>query len=63
MSKLRIGTGGVPLSSKSRSTLAGIERIAELGLEHMELEFVRGVKMGEDTAKDVRKTKEENNVS
>jgi hypothetical protein len=25
-------TGGVPLSAKSRSTEAGIERIAELGL-------------------------------
>jgi len=30
--ELLFGTGGVPVSAKSRSTEAGIERIAELGL-------------------------------
>jgi deoxyribonuclease-4 len=33
-----------------RSTISGIERIAELGLGCMEIEFVRGVKMSEQTA-------------
>jgi deoxyribonuclease-4 len=42
---LLFGTGGVPLSAASRSTEAGIERIAELGLDCMEVEFVQGVKM------------------
>jgi deoxyribonuclease-4 len=42
---LLFGTGGVPVSAKSRSTEAGIERIAELGLGCMEVEFVKGVKM------------------
>jgi deoxyribonuclease IV len=42
---LLFGTGGVPVSAKSRSTEAGIERIAELGLGCMEVEFVQGVKM------------------
>ena len=48
--ELLFGTGGVPLSAESRSTEAGIERIAELGLGCMEVEFVRGVKMSPDVA-------------
>jgi deoxyribonuclease IV len=47
---LLFGTGGVPLSAKSHSTEAGIERIAELGLGCMEVEFVQGVKMSPDVA-------------
>lgn len=48
---LLFGTGGVPLSARATSTEAGIERIAELGLGCMEVEFVRGVHMKEDTAR------------
>ena len=48
---LFFGTGGVPRSSKSRSTLDGIERISELGLGCMEVEFVQGVKMGPQSAR------------
>jgi len=48
--ELLFGTGGVPVSAKLRSTEAGIERIAELGLGCMEVEFVRGVKMSPDVA-------------
>ena len=48
--ELLFGTGGVPLSAKSRSTEAGIERIAELGLGCMEVEFVQGVKMTPEVA-------------
>jgi deoxyribonuclease-4 len=47
---LLFGTGGVPLSAESRSTEAGIERIAELGLGCMEVEFVQGVKMSPQVA-------------
>lgn len=47
---LLFGTGGVPLSAESRSTEAGIERIAELGLGCMEVAFVQGVKMSPDVA-------------
>lgn len=49
-SELLFGTGGVPVSAKSRSTEAGIERIAELGLGCMEVEFVQGVKMNPQAA-------------
>ncbi|HUW45861.1 MAG TPA: TIM barrel protein [Dehalococcoidia bacterium] len=48
--ELLFGTGGVPVSAKLRSTEAGIERIAELGLGCMEVEFVQGVKMSPKVA-------------
>jgi deoxyribonuclease-4 len=56
MPGLLFGTAGVPHSSKEKTTVAGIERIAELGLGCMELEFVQGVKMGEASARVVAKT-------
>ncbi len=49
---LLFGTGGTPHSAKPPGTsIDGIRRIAELGLGCMELEFVQGVKMGEDGAR------------
>ncbi len=48
-------TAGVPLSSPKSSTEAGLMRVRELGLDGMELEFVRGVRMGEKKAEKVRK--------
>ena len=56
MSGLLFGTAGIPHSTKSPSTTVGIERIAELGLGCMEMEFVRGVKMGEAGARLVAET-------
>ncbi len=47
MAGLLFGTAGVPRSTVNTSTVGGIERIAELGLGCMEVEFVRGVRMGE----------------
>ena len=48
--ELLFGTGGIPVSAKLPSTEAGIERIAELGLGCMEVEFVRGVNMSSEAA-------------
>ncbi|MCZ7382487.1 MAG: TIM barrel protein [Candidatus Methanoperedens sp.] len=53
MENLLFGTAGTPLSSKGNDSLSGIKRVHELGLGCMELEFVRGVKMGEKTAQKV----------
>ena len=39
---LLFGTAGIPRSTKIKSTQSGIERIAELRLGGMEMEFVRG---------------------
>jgi deoxyribonuclease-4 len=56
MSDLVFGTAGTPHSSKGPSTADGIERIAELGLGCMEMEFVRRASMGESTARIVAET-------
>ncbi|ADC64348.1 Xylose isomerase domain protein TIM barrel [Ferroglobus placidus DSM 10642] len=57
------GTAGVPNSAKNRSTEGGVERIAELKLDAMEVEFVRGVRMKEEAAKAVREKAEELEVT
>jgi len=51
MDGLLFGTAGTPRSTRNQTTIDGIERIAELGLDCMELEFVRGVRMGEGSAR------------
>lgn len=53
---LLFGTAGVPKTAAGTSTLAGIRHIAAVGLDCQEIEFVKGVKMGPDTADDIRKT-------
>lgn len=50
---LLFGTAGTPGSSRGTDSISGIKRVHELGLGCMELEFVRGVKMGEKTARKV----------
>jgi len=50
---LIFGTAGAPISSKPPTTEGGIERVAELGLGCMEVQFVRGVKMSESMAQKV----------
>ncbi|TRZ86850.1 MAG: hypothetical protein D4R88_10215 [Methanosarcinales archaeon] len=50
---LIFGTAGTPRSSSGADSISGIRRVHELGLGCMELEFVRGVKMGEKTAREV----------
>lgn len=41
-----------PAGSPAKSTLEGIKEVKKLGLQAMEVEFVRGVKMGIDLAKE-----------
>jgi len=48
-----LGSGGTPISTPDSSTESGIKQIAKLGLNAMEVEFVRGVKMSAATAKEV----------
>lgn len=56
---IKLGPAGIPLSAKKRDSVSGIKRVAELGLQSMEIEFVRGVNMSLPTARDVGKTAEE----
>lgn len=63
MGKLRIGTAGIPASTKPRSSQNAIRDLAKMGLRHMELEFVRGVRMSEATAKEIGDLAVENDIS
>ncbi|MFH1240614.1 MAG: TIM barrel protein [Candidatus Diapherotrites archaeon] len=60
--KLIFGTAGIPLSTKDRNTTNGIERVKELGLGAMELEFVHSVNLNEEKAKEVNKAAEKNEI-
>jgi deoxyribonuclease-4 len=61
--KLLFGTAGVPRSSSGRSSVAGIGRVRELGLDCMELEFVQGVRMREKGAKNVLEASQKEGVA
>ena len=52
--RLRFGTAGVPDTTPQSSTLAAVKRVSELGLDGLEIEFVRGVRIGSDSADKVR---------
>jgi len=59
---LLFGTAGVPLSAADQSSEGGVRRIRELGLGALELEFVQGVRMGEEKARRVGQAAREENV-
>lgn len=58
LNKLLFGTAGVPRSTFNRTTLEGLREVKRLGLDCLEIEFVKGVKMGADTAQRVREEAE-----
>ena len=60
---LLFGTAGVPLSSADRSSESGVRRIRELKLGALELEFVQGVRMGEETARKVGAAAKEEKIA
>uniref|UniRef100_A0A7C2ZPU7 Xylose isomerase-like TIM barrel domain-containing protein n=1 Tax=Ignisphaera aggregans TaxID=334771 RepID=A0A7C2ZPU7_9CREN len=60
--RLYFGTAGIPNSTPKKTTVNGIIRVAELGLDAMELEFVRGIRMSEDMAREVRSTAQQYKV-
>lgn len=60
--KILFGTAGIPLSTKQRDSVLGVARVRELGLDAMELEFVRGVNMGPEKVREVKKAAEKENV-
>jgi deoxyribonuclease-4 len=51
MAELLFGTAGIPLSTWPQTTIDGIKRVAQLGLDCMEIEFVQGVYLNEIEAK------------
>ena len=60
---LLFGTAGIPLSSADRSSEGGVRRIRELDLTAMELEFVQGVRMGEEKARKVGAVAKEEGIA
>ena len=51
--KIYLGPAGIPLSATTKTTLDGIKKVAELGLNSQEVEFVRRVGMGNEMAREV----------
>jgi deoxyribonuclease-4 len=62
MKKLRFGTAGIPRSTEKSSSIEGIKQVKKLGLNCMELEFVRGVSVNEEMASKIAKTAKENRI-
>ena len=60
---LLFGTAGTPISCKERSSLAGVSQVRKLGLDAMELEFVRGVRMSPALAEEVGKAAHEKQIT
>lgn len=57
-----LGPAGLPGSSKGTSTADGVKHVAELGLNAIELEFVRSIYLNEKTAEEVGEVAKESNV-
>jgi len=60
---LFFGLAGVPKKAARRDSEAGISRIEKVGLDCMELEFVRGVSMGEEKAANVKTVAERHGIA
>jgi deoxyribonuclease-4 len=62
MDTLYFGTAGKPQGMENESTVNAVRKIADLGLGCLEIEFVRGVQMGEGKAADVGAVARELNI-
>ncbi len=60
---IRFGPAGIPIQCKCTTTIEGIECCKQLGLSAMEVEFVHGVKMSEEHAKEAGKKAGELDIS
>ena len=56
---LRFGTSGIPRTSARPGTMHGIRRARELGLDHLEMAWVNGVRMSDETADRIAATARE----
>jgi len=62
MGHIAFGVAGIPSSVKGKGSIEGVREIARLGLDAMEVEFVRGVKMGESRAKELGEVAREHGI-
>lgn len=61
--ELRFGTGGVPLTTPKGGLVNGIPYLHQLGLQHMELEFVQSVYVKPEKAPEIKALAQANDVS
>jgi len=60
--EIKIGTAGIPIAANSNDTRMGIKVVSDIGLQAMEVEFVRGIHMSLEKAKEVGKVANEYNI-
>jgi deoxyribonuclease-4 len=60
--KIRLGPSGIPISCKGSSSFEGVKRVAELGLNALEVSFTHGIHMSLETAREVGKIAKELDV-
>jgi len=53
--KIRLGPSGIPITAESNSSIDGVKKVSELGLEAMECSFTHGIHMSLATAKELGK--------
>jgi deoxyribonuclease-4 len=51
--KIRLGPSGIPISAESNSSIDGVKKVAELGLDALEVSFTHGIHMSLATAKEL----------
>ncbi len=54
--KLGFGTSGFPSNAPKKDPIAALRIVKDLGLDCLELEFAHGIRMREDTAKEIANT-------
>jgi len=59
---LLFGTAGTPVSALARDTVTGLSRLRELGLDSMELEYVRGTFPGVEKAREIAAAARDNAI-
>lgn len=62
MDRLRFGSAGIPLTMPDRNCIDAPAYVHKIGLDSMELAFVRSVYLSKEAAKEVRKNAEENDI-
>src|SRR5262247_3679596 len=60
---LRFGTSGIPRTSAKPGTVHGIRRARELGLDHLEMAWVNGVRMSDASADAIAAAAREHDVT
>lgn len=60
--KIFLGPAGIPIAAKGNSSIDGIKAVSEIRLNAMEIEFVRGVHMSSQLAKECGEAAKEFNV-